>query len=84
MPADKAPELPYGFCDGLLTGLAGQPTIARQARFLGLPWKFQKHVHVKRRRRGSSDAQSLLTLVYTLATAGGDLNAVNALGSAKG
>ena len=82
--ADKAPKLSYGVCDGLLTGLAGRPTIARLARFPGLPWKFQKHMHVKRHRCGSSDMQSLLTLVYSLATGSGHLNAVDGLESANG
>ena len=84
MSADKAPKLSYGVCDGLLTGLAGRPTIARLARFPGLPWKFQKHMHVKRHRCGSSDMQSLLTLVYSLATGSGHLNAVDGLESANG
>ena len=79
MSADKAPKLSYGVCDGLLTGLAGLPTLARLARSLGLPWKLQQLVQVKRRQRGSTDAQSLLTLIYTLATGGGHLNAVDAL-----
>ena len=79
MFADKAPKLSYGVCDGLLTGLAGLPAIARLARIVGLPWKLQELVHVKRRQRGSTDAQSVLTLVYTLATGGGHLNAVDAL-----
>ena len=48
MSADKAPRLSCGVCDGLLTGLAGLPPIARLGRILGLPWKFQQLVHVKR------------------------------------
>ena len=48
MPAEIAPTLPYNVCDGLLTGLAG------------LPWKLQKHVHVKCRQRGATGAQSVL------------------------
>ena len=84
MSADKAPKPSYGVCDGLLTGLAGRPTIARLERFLGLPWKFQKHMYVKRHRCGRSDMQSLLTLVYTLATGSGHLNAVDGLESAHG
>ena len=79
MFADKAPKLSYGVCDGLLTGLAGLPAIARLARIVGLPWKLQELVHVKRRQRGATDAQSVLSLVYTLATGGGHLNAVDAL-----
>ena len=79
MPADKAPKLSYGVCDNLLTGLAGLPAIAALARILGLPWALQKHVRIKVRQRGCSDAQNLLSLIFALCTGGGHLNTVDAL-----
>ncbi len=79
MPADKAPKLSYGICDGLLTGLAGLPALARLARSLGLPWLLQQYVQIKVRQRGCSDAQNLLSLIFGLATGGGHLNTVDAL-----
>ncbi len=81
MSPDSAPTLAYGVCDDDLTGLAGLGVVARLARFLGLPEKLAASVRLKRRRRGCSDVQMLLALIYSACAGGGHLNAVDALGA---
>ncbi len=75
---DSAPTLAYGVCDDNLTGLAGLGVVARLARFLGLPEKLAASV---RRRRGGSDVQRLLALLYAACAGGGHLHAGDALGA---
>ncbi len=81
MSPDSAPTLAYGVCDDDLTGLAGLGVVARLARFLGLPEKLAASVRLKRRRRGCSDVQMLLALIYSACAGGGHLHAVDALGA---
>ncbi len=52
--------------------------MARPARFLGLPARLAASV---RRRRGGSDVQRLLALIYAACAGGGHLHAVDALGA---
>ncbi len=77
----SAPTLAYGVCDDDLTGLAGLGVVARLARFLGLPAKLAASVRLQRRRRGGSDGQRLLALLYAACAGGGHLHAVDALGA---
>ncbi len=77
----SAPTLAYGVCDDDLTGLAGLGVVARLARFLGLPEQLAASVRLQRRRRGCSDAQMLLALIYSGCAGGGHLTAVDALGA---
>ncbi len=62
---DSTPTLAYEVCDDDLTGLAGLGVVARLARFRGLPEKLAASVRLKRRRRGCSDVQMLLALIYS-------------------
>ncbi len=78
---DSAPTLAYGVCDDDLTGLAGLGVVGRLARFLGLPEKLAASVRLQRRRRGGSDVQRLLALIYSACAGGGHLHAVDALGA---
>ncbi len=78
---DSAPTLAYGVCDDDLTGLAGLGVVAQLARFLGLPEQLAASVRLQRRRRGGSDAQMLLALIYAACADGGHLTAVDALGA---
>ncbi len=77
---DSAPTLAYDVCDDDLTGLAGLGVVVRLARFLGLPEKLAASVHFQRRRRGGSDGQMLLALIYSACAGEGHLHAVDALG----
>ncbi len=52
--------------------------VSRLARFLGLPEQLAAAV---RRRRGDSDGQMLLALIYAACAGGGQLHAVAALGA---
>ncbi len=81
MSPDSAPTLAYGVCDDDLTGLAGLGVVARLARFLGLPEKLAAAVRLQRRRRGGSDGQRLLALLYAACAGGGHLHAGDALGA---
>ncbi len=71
----SAPTLAYGVCDDGLTGLAGLGVVARPAWVLGLA----AAVRLQRRRRGGSDGQMLLALIYSACAGGGHLHAVDAL-----
>ncbi len=71
----------YDVCDDDWTGLAGLGMVARLARFLGLPEKLAASVRLQRRRRGGSDVQRLLALIYSACAGGGHLTAVDALGA---
>ncbi len=68
---DSAPTLAYGVCDDDLTGLAGLGVVARLVRFLGLPEQLAASVRLQRRRRGGSDVQRLLALIYSACAGGG-------------
>ncbi len=74
----SAPTLTCGVCDEPLTGLAGLGGVARLTRFLGLPARLAKAVRL---RRGGSDGQRLLALIYAACAGGGHLHAVDALGA---
>ncbi len=78
---DSAPTLAYGVCDDDWTALAGLGVVARLTRFLGLPEKLAASVRLQRRRRGGSDVQRLLALLYAACAGGGHLHAVDALGT---
>ncbi len=78
---DSGPTLAYGVCDDHWTGLAGLGVVARLARFLGLPAKLAASVRLPRRRRGCSDMQMLLALIYSAYAGVGHLHAVDALGA---
>ncbi len=80
MSPDSAPTLAYGVCDDDLTGLAGLGVVARLARFLGLPEQLAASVRLQRRRRGCSDVQMLLALIYSACAGAGHLHAVDAWG----
>ncbi len=77
----SAPTLAYDVCDDDLTGLAGLGVVARLARFLGLPEKLAASVRLQHRRRGCSDVQMLLALIYSACAGGRHLHAVDALGA---
>ncbi len=81
MSPDSTPTLAYGVCDDHWTGLAGFGVVARLTRFLGLPEKLAAAVRLKHRRRGGSDGQILLALIYSACAGGGHLHAADALGT---
>ncbi len=74
----SASTLAYDVCDDDGTGLAG---LGMVARFLGLPEKLAAAVRLQRRRRGGSDVQVLLALIYAACAGRGHLNAVDARGA---
>ena len=84
LPPDSAPTLAFGVCDDHWTGRPGLGVVARLARFLELPEKLAASVRLQRRRRGSSDGQMLLALIYSACVGGGHLHAVDADRAAAG
>lgn len=59
------------FTDDQISPTAGSFFIARMAQHLGLPEAIDKHLHLKKRRRGASDAEMMLSLIYSLAQGDG-------------
>ena len=79
MPAKAAPRVEYDVAKDNLTSFAGLPFIARLARFVDLGPALRSRVHVKKRRRGCRDDETLLALILALCTGGGHLNSVDTL-----
>lgn len=79
------PKLPHQargieieFTDEVLTPLGGSVFVAGMAERLGLR-RMLRRIGVKRRRRGASDAEMLLSVVYNLAAGDGCLRDVDRL-----
>jgi hypothetical protein len=68
------------FTDEVLTPLGGSVFVAGVAERLGLPRMLSQRMGLKRRRRGASDAQMLLSAIYSLAAGDGALRDVDRLG----
>jgi hypothetical protein len=68
------------FTDEVLTPQGGSVFVAGMAERLGLPRMLSERIGLKRRRRGASDAQMLLSAIYSLAAGDGALRDVDRLG----
>jgi hypothetical protein len=68
------------FTDEVLTPLGGSVFVAGMAQRLGLPRMLSERMGLKRRRRGASDAEMLLSAIYSLAAGDGALRDVDRLG----
>jgi hypothetical protein len=67
------------FTDEVLTPLGGSVFVAGMAERLGLRRMLSQRMGLKRRRRGASDAEMLLSVVYSLAAGDGCLRDVDRL-----
>jgi hypothetical protein len=76
----RASRIEIEFTDEVLTPLGGSVFLAGMARRLGLPRMLAQRMGLKRRRRGASDAQMLLSAIYSLAAGDGALRDVDRLG----
>jgi hypothetical protein len=76
----KASHIEIEFTDEVLTPAGGSVFLAGMARRLGLPRMLSQRMRLKSRRRGASDAQMLLSAIYSLATGDGALRDVDRLG----
>lgn len=80
MPYSKAPKIDFSVTDEQLTGSAGLALVATLASWLDLPCQLARRVRLKRRQRGCSDDQMLLSLIDSLCAGGGHLSDVDSLG----
>lgn len=81
MPSSKAPKIDFAVTDEQLTGSAGLALVANLAGGLDLPCQLAQRVRLKRRQRGCSDEQMLLSLIYCFCAGGGHLSDVDSLQS---
>jgi hypothetical protein len=75
----KANRIEIEFTDEVLTPLGGSVFLAGLAEKLGLPRMLSERMGLKRRRRGASDAEMLLSTIYSLAAGDGCLRDVDRL-----
>jgi len=75
----RASRIEIEFTDEVLTPLGGSVFLAGMAENLGLPRMLSQRMGLKRRRRGASDAQMLLSAIYSLAAGDGCLRDVDRL-----
>ena len=73
------PKVEIDFTDELLTSKGGLTFLARFASLLHLPQMLAQNINLKLRNRGPSDAQYLLSLIYSMALGEGDLCDVDLL-----
>ena len=59
--------------DAQLTGSGGLHFVSAMAHRLGLPSLLAEAIRVKQRKRGCSDTETLLGIIYSLATGNGSL-----------
>lgn len=55
------------FSDEAITGSAGSIYLSRMSRLIGLPGLLNEALHLKERRRGASDTETMLSLIYCMA-----------------
>src|SRR5690554_3822618 len=67
------------FTDAQLTGQGGLAFLAQLARETGLLEQIAQRIRLKQRRRGASDAETLWSLVASLASGNGALSDLDAL-----
>ena len=75
----KPTNIEIDFTDEALTPLGGSVFVSAMAERLGLRRMLSERIRLKRRRRGSSDADMLLSAVYSLAAGDGALCDVDRL-----
>jgi len=73
-------KVEIGFTDSRITGNGGHIFLSKAAKRFGLP-ALLKQIRLKQRRRGSSDSEQLLSLIYNLASGQGHLSDLDALRS---
>ena len=79
----RTPTVEIDFTDSRLTGQGGGVFLGQLFRHLGLARRFEEAIGLKRRRRGASDAEMLLSLVASQVAGGGALSDVDALRTDK-
>ncbi len=75
----RIPNVEIDFTDARLTGHGGWVFLGRLFKRLGLAQRLAEAVCLKRRRRGATDAEMLLSLVAAQVAGGGALSDVDAL-----
>ena len=76
-----AEKVAIDFTDDEITSSGGSLFLSNLAVHLGLPDLLSQSIHLKVRRRGASDADTLLSLIYSLAQGDGLLSDVDRLGA---
>jgi hypothetical protein len=75
----RAPEIEVDFTDEALTAVGGSVFLSGMARRLGLEELLESALDLKQRRRGASEAEMVLSAVYSLAAGDGALRDVDRL-----
>jgi len=75
----KPEKVEIDFTDEAITPVAGSLFLSRMAVHLGLPDLLRDFVHLKKRNRGASDTEMLLSVIYSLAQGDGALRDVDRL-----
>ena len=76
-----AQKFEIDFTEESITGSGGSAFLSRMAQHLGLPQLLEEAVRLKQRRRGASDVEMLLSLIYTLGQGDGAMRDVDRLGA---
>jgi len=75
----KPEKVEIDFTDEAITPSGGSLFLSRMARHLELPGLLRDFVHLKKRGRGASDEEMLLSVIYSLAQGDGALRDVDRL-----
>ena len=62
-----AQKVEIDFTDEMITGSGGSVFLSRMSKHLGIPALLGDTLKLKERRRGSSDVETMLSLIYCLA-----------------
>lgn len=76
-----AEKIEIDFTDDQITTSAGSYFLAQMSSHLNLPRLLDDGLHLKSRRRGASDAEMMLSLIYSLAQGDGAILDVDRLGA---
>jgi len=74
-----AQKVEIDFTDEMITGSGGSVFLSRMSKHLGIPALLGDTLKLKERRRGSSDVETMLSLIYCLAQGDGSLSDVDRL-----
>jgi len=80
MPCDKSPKFHFDSTPVGFTDRGGLSIIGRLAHFLRLPQRLARKLRIKVRKRGCTDLQMILSLVYSMCSGGQCLADVDGLG----
>jgi len=75
----NAQKIEIDFTDDPITCNAGSVFLSQIAEALGLPTRVQRALKIKKRNRGATDSETIMSMIYSLAQGNGSLSDLDRL-----